>query len=129
VKVLLTLFNLAQEKIHVSAFLNTRNNITATGSHSLKSSFALHAPMANATKATLFFGNHITDPTNAVQFITWSPDADGLSGSVMIENIHSGKGKSKFGFKVRSFRSSFMWSEFLLGEVTYNKLSYVAKLL
>ncbi|KAJ7126018.1 hypothetical protein C8R44DRAFT_874402 [Mycena epipterygia] len=55
--------------------------------------------MANATTVTLFFGNHITDPTNAVQSITWSPDADGLSGSVMIENIHSGKGKSKFVFK------------------------------
>ncbi|KAJ6620114.1 hypothetical protein B0H10DRAFT_2362660 [Mycena sp. CBHHK59/15] len=82
----------------------------ATGSRSLKSSFALHAPMANATTVTLFFGNHITDPTNAVQSITWSPDADELSGSVMIENIHSGKGKSKFVFKV-----------------TYNKLSYVAK--
>ncbi|KAJ7495783.1 kinase-like domain-containing protein [Mycena galericulata] len=81
-----------------------------TGSCSLKSSFALHAPMANATTVTLFFGNHITDPTNAVQSITWSPDADGLSDSVMIENIHSGKGKSKFVFKV-----------------TYNKLSYVAK--
>jgi hypothetical protein len=103
------------------------NNITATGSRSLKSSFALHPPMANATTATLFFGNHITDPTNAVQSITWSPDADGLSGSVMIENIHSGKGKSKFVFKVCSFPSSFMWFNFLLCEVTYNKLSYMAK--
>lgn len=103
------------------------NNITATGSRSLKSSFALHAPMANATTVTLFFGNHITDPTNAVQSITWSPDTEELSGSVMIENIHSGKGKSKFVFKVRSFPSPFIWSEFFLGEVTYNKLSYVAK--
>jgi hypothetical protein len=45
----------------------------------------------------------------------------------MIENIHSGKGKSKFVFKVCSFPSSFMWSNFLLREVTYNKLSYMAK--
>ncbi|KAJ7912785.1 kinase-like domain-containing protein [Mycena leptocephala] len=87
-----------------------KRSCLATGSRSLKSSFALHAPMANATTVTLFFGNHITDPTNAVQSITWSPDAEELSGSVMIENIHSGKGKSKFVFKV-----------------TYNKLSYVAK--
>ncbi|KAJ7821357.1 kinase-like domain-containing protein [Mycena leptocephala] len=61
------------------------------------SSFALHAPMANATTVTL-----------PVDYLV--PDTEELSGSVMIENIHSGKGKSKFVFKV-----------------TYNKLSYVAK--
>ncbi|KAJ7287664.1 hypothetical protein C8J57DRAFT_1215798 [Mycena rebaudengoi] len=87
-----------------------KRSCLATGPRSLKSSFTLHAPMANATTVTLFFGNHITNPTNAVQSITWSSAADGPSGLAMIENIHSGKGKSKFVFKV-----------------TYNKLSYVAK--
>ncbi|KAF8125660.1 hypothetical protein K438DRAFT_1783207 [Mycena galopus ATCC 62051] len=58
---------------------------------------------------TLFFAQQSSDATTGIQSFTWPTEAI-ISSSVMIDNIPSNKGKSKFVFKV-----------------VYNELLYVAK--
>ncbi|KAJ7788029.1 kinase-like domain-containing protein [Mycena olivaceomarginata] len=78
-----------------------KRSCLANTARSLKSSFALHAPATNATASS--------DATTGIQSFTWPTEAI-ISSEVMIDNIPSNKGKSKFVFKV-----------------IYNELPYVAK--
>ncbi|KAJ7786914.1 hypothetical protein B0H14DRAFT_2629979 [Mycena olivaceomarginata] len=86
-----------------------KRSCLANTARSLKSSFALHAPATNATAVTLFFAQQSSDATTGIQSFTWPTEAI-ISSEVMIDNIPSNKGKSKFVFKV-----------------IYNELPYVAK--